>query len=64
MRPGGEPSNDPGQLLPCQFSADYIIVTRGYNFWEGQADISHRDRTGWLRRQSRAHLSVLKTSSA
>jgi hypothetical protein len=23
-------------LLPYQFSADYIIVTRGYNFREGQ----------------------------
>ena len=34
--PRGEPSSGPGQLLPYQFSADYIIVTRGYNFREGQ----------------------------
>ena len=32
----GEPSSDPGPSSPYRFCADYIIVTRGYNFREGQ----------------------------
>jgi hypothetical protein len=33
----GEPSSDPGPSSPSRFSADYTIVTRGYNFRVGQA---------------------------